>query len=77
VSPEHRTDAGIRRIRRAVTAPLGGASKEKRWLGANDEKAEKLLVRSLQRQAGVQGLQLRHSDHGYALIDSAHKQIKD
>jgi hypothetical protein len=29
------------------------------------------------RQAGVQGLQLRHSDHGYALIDSAHKQIKD
>ena len=26
---------------------------------------------------GQQGLQLRHSDHGYALIDSAHKQIKD
>ena len=77
MSPEHLTEAGIPRIRRAVSAPIGGAPRQERWQGANKEKAEKLRMRSLMRQAGVQGLQLRHSDHGYALIDSAHKQIKD
>ena len=32
-------------------------------------------MRSLKRQAGAQGLQLRHSDHGYALIDSARRAV--
>jgi hypothetical protein len=77
MSPENHSDGGIPRVRRAISAPLGGVSKEERWLGANEEKAEKLLLKSLKRQAGVQGLQLRHSERGYALIDSARKQIND
>jgi hypothetical protein len=60
-----------------VSAPVGGASGEEHWLGANDEKAEKLRLRSLKRQAGSQGLQLRHSAYGYSLIDSARKPVND
>ena len=77
MSPEHRGDGGIPRARRGVSAPPGGASRDESWPGANEEKAEKLRVRSLKRQAGVQGLQLRHSAYGYALIDSAHNQIEN
>jgi hypothetical protein len=77
VSPEPRTDGGIPHARRAVTVPPGATSREETWAGANEEKAEKLLVRSLKRQAGAQGLQLRHSDHGYALVDTAHKRVHD
>jgi hypothetical protein len=55
--------------------PPGGASREERWPGANAEKAEKLLLRSLKRQAGAQGLELRHSAYGYALVDSARKHV--
>lgn len=54
-------------------APAAGES----WLGANDEKAEKLRVKSLKRRASTQGLELRHSAYGYALIDSAHKPVED
>ena len=75
VSPEHRDNGGIPRSRRGASS--GGASREERWPGANEEKAEKLLVRSLKRQAGAQGLQLRHSDHGYALVDTGHKRVHD
>ena len=63
------------RARRAITLPPGGVSREECWPGANAEKDEKLLVRSLRRQAGAQGLELRHSAYGYALIDSARKQV--
>jgi hypothetical protein len=77
MSAEHRDNGGIPSGRRGVSLPPGGASREERWPGANDEKAEKLLVRSLKRQAGAQGLRLRHSDHGYALVDSAHKRVQD
>ena len=57
--------------------PPGPASREERWYGANEEKVEKLLLRSLKRQAGAQGLELRHSAYGYALIDSARKQVEE
>lgn len=77
MSPEHRGDGGIPRARRGVPAPPGGGSREERWPGANEEKAEKLLVRSLKRQARARGLQLRHSAYGYALIDSARKHVQD
>ena len=77
MSAEPRSNGGLPRGRRGVSAPLGGASREERWPGANEEKAEKLLVRNLKRQAGAQGLQLRHSDHGYALVDTARKRIQD
>ena len=77
VSPEQRGNGGIPHARRGVSVPPGGASREEHWAGANEEKTEKLLVRSLKRQAGARGLQLRHSDHGYALVDAAHKRVED
>jgi hypothetical protein len=76
VSPERRGEGGIPRGR-GVSAPLGSASREERWPGANEAKAEKLRVRSLQRRAGACGFGLRHSDYGYALIDSTRKRIED
>ncbi len=77
MSPENRSDGGIPHTRRSVAVPPGGTAREESWPGANEEKNEKLLVRSLKRQAGAQGLQLRHSDHGYALVDTAHKRVQD
>ena len=77
MSPERRGDGGIPHTRGVVSAPLGGGSREERWPGANEEKAEKLRVRSLKRQAGVQGFELRHSAYGYSLIDPARKPVDD
>ena len=76
MSREHHGNSGIPR-RRGAFAPPGGASKEERWPGANEQKAEKLSLRRLKREADAQGLELRHSDYGYALIDSARKQVAD
>jgi hypothetical protein len=77
VKPDHHANGDIPHARRGVTVPPGGASREERWPGANEAKAEKLGVRSLKRQAAAQGLQLRHSDSGYSLIDSARKPVND
>ena len=68
LSAEHRHDGGLPRGTRKLSGPSG---REESWAGANQEKAEKLGLRSLKRRAHAQGLQLRHSDYGYALIDSA------
>jgi hypothetical protein len=65
------------RARRRVSLPPGSAYAEERWLGANEAKAERLRGRSLQRRACAQGLTLRHSAYGYALIDPARKRIDD
>ena len=75
MSPVSRNEDGVPRTRAVLTPPPGGASREERWTGANEAKAEKLGVRSLKRQAAAQGLQLRHSDSGYSLIDSARKPV--
>lgn len=75
--PERQGGANVPRARRGVSAPVGGSSREESWPTANEEKAEKLLVRSLKRRAGAQGLEIRHSDYGYALIDSGHKHVED
>ena len=75
MSPLPRSDDGVPRSRTVLTPPLGGASREESWPGANEAKAEKLGVRSLKRSAAAQGLQLRHSDSGYALIDSARRPV--
>ena len=77
MSPEHRGDGGIPRAPQGVFAPAGGISAKESWPGANDEKAEKLRVRSLRRRAAAQGLELRHSAYGYALIDSGSKPVED
>jgi hypothetical protein len=42
---------------------------------ANIEMAEKLRRSELRRRARAQGLELRHSDYGYALIDSARQRV--
>lgn len=75
MSPVPRDEDGVPRSRRALTSRLGGASRVETWPGANEAKAEKLGVRSLKRQADKRGLRLRHSDYGYALIDSAGKAV--
>lgn len=77
VSPLPRSEDGVPRSRTVLTPPLGGASREESWPGANEAKAEKLGVRNLKRRAGAQGLRLRHSAYGYALINSAHKPVND
>jgi hypothetical protein len=77
MSPERRSEGGIPRSRRGASPPPGGASGEESWPGANEAKVEKLRAGSLKRQAGAQGLELRHSAYGYALIDSERKQVDD
>ena len=64
-----------RRQQRLVVAP--GAEKQQDWLGANGAKAEKLRRRALGRRAHAEGLELRHSAYGYALIDSARHPVED
>jgi len=75
VSPERRSDGGLPRVTGKVAALSGTVPAEEKWPGANEAKAETLRVRSLQRRAGVRGLELRHSDYGYALIDAARKPV--
>jgi predicted Fe-S protein YdhL (DUF1289 family) len=60
-----------------LTVPPGEASRDENWHGANEAKQEKLLRNSLQRQARAQGLELRHSEYGYALLDPTHKRIDE
>jgi hypothetical protein len=50
---------------------------EEDFSGANEAKMEKLQRNSLQRLARTRGLELRHSEAGYALIDTARKQVDD
>ena len=77
MSPARRDEDGVPHTRRTLVVPPGGASGEEDWRGANDAKAEKLRRNSLQRQAGTQGFQLRHSAYGYALIDHGRKHVED
>ena len=72
-----RVNDGIPHSRAILAAPLGGARPEESWSGANDEKTSKLRVRSLERRARAQGIQLRHSAAGYALIDRTRKAVDD
>ena len=76
MSPE-RHDGGVPRGTRKVSMSAGGASAEESWPGANQEKVEKLRLRGLKRRAGAQGLELRHSDRGYALFDTTRKLVGD
>ena len=42
---------------------------------ANAESAEKLRSKSLRRRARARGLELRHSDHGYSLVDTERNRV--
>jgi hypothetical protein len=72
-----RHDEGIPRGRqRPAASPISAATVED-FSGANEAKMEKLQRNSLQRLARTRGLELRHSDAGYALIDTARKRVDD
>lgn len=68
------SDGVPRATLRLVELP-GSTMPEETWPGANQAKDEKLRLRSLQRRAREGGYELRHSDYGYALVDSARKSV--
>ena len=70
-------EGGIPRRRERLSLPPGAASRDETWADANEAKDEKLRRNDLQRRARAQGLQLRHSEYGYALLDAAHKRVDD
>lgn len=72
MSPPRRSDDGVPHATRDLSR---GAAREEQWAGANQEKDEKLRLRSVQRRAGEGGFELRHSDYGYALIDAGRKPV--
>lgn len=69
-----RNEGGIPHRRERLT---GQASREETWADANEAKNEKLQRHSLQRRARAQGLELRHSEYGYALLDPARNRVDD
>jgi hypothetical protein len=76
VNPSHPGQGGVPR-RQGRFAPAPGAETPEDWRGANDAKAEKLRRHALQRRAHAEGLQLRHSSYGYALIDATRHPIEN
>jgi hypothetical protein len=70
-------EGGIPRRRERLRVPPGEASRDESWPDANEAKQEKLRRNNLQRLARAQGLELRHSAYGYALLDPARKRIDD
>jgi hypothetical protein len=72
VSPPRNSDGGVPRATRKLAALPAG---EETWAGANEAKAEKLRLRGMRRRAGAAGHELRHSDYGYALIDTTRKPV--
>ena len=76
MSPAHPGHDGIPRRQRLI-GPAPGAEKPADWRGANDAKAEKLRRHSLGRRAHAEGLELRHSEYGYALINTARHPIEN
>ena len=44
---------------------------------ANTEMVDKLRRNGLRRKARANGLELRHSSYGYALIDAERKRVDD
>ncbi len=72
-----RREGGIPHSRRTLAPTAASEAAEENWSGANEAKAEKLREHSLQRRARRHGLQLRHSEYGYALVDNARKRIDD
>ena len=74
MSPAGDYEGGIPRGRQGALPPKR-ASMEEDWSRANETKVDKLRRNSLQRQARARGLELRHSAHGYSLIDRAHERV--
>jgi hypothetical protein len=51
------------------------ARPDETWVGANEAKDETLRLRSLRRRAGAGGIEIRHSDYGYAVIGTDRKSV--
>jgi hypothetical protein len=75
VTPPRQNNDGVPAMTRDLASLPGRARVEESWTGANQAKDETLRVRSIQRRAGARGFELRHSDYGYALIDTERKPI--
>lgn len=71
------TESGVLHVRGTLAVTVGGPRPEEDWSGANEAKVDRLRLRTLQRQARAQGIQIRHADSGYALIDTARKCVHD
>ena len=71
------SEGGIPHRRERLTRPPGEVSRDENWADANEAKNEKLQRHSLQRRARAQGLELRHSEYGYALLDPARNRVDD
>ena len=74
MSPAERKPEGGPGVARKVVS-LPAAAHVETWAGANEAKDEKLRVRRLTRWADSGGFQLRHSDYGWALIDTERKPV--
>ena len=69
---DHRTDGGVPF---RVGALPGRAPAAETWAGANQARDEKLRLQKVRRRAGADGLEIRHSDYGYALIGADRKSV--
>ena len=69
---DNRSDGGLPL---KVGAIPGGARAEETWVGANAAADETLLLRSVRRRAAAEGVEIRHSDYGYALIGTDRKFV--
>ena len=72
MSSGNRNDGGVP-VR--VGAIPGTPRREETWAGANQAKDETLRLRSVRRSAGAEGMEIRHSDYGYALIGTDRKSV--
>ena len=72
MSSQSRSDGGVPF---KVGAIPGGPRAEETWPGANQAKDETLRLRSVRRRADADGLEVRHSDYGYALIGADSKSV--
>ena len=65
-----------RSVRRNRSGP-GRADDAFDAAAANVDKEHKLRRDALRRRARAHALELRHSDHGYALVDAARKRLEE
>ena len=73
MSTERRPESGPGVARKVVALPAHVHVET--WAGANEAKDEKLRERRLKRSADSVGFQLRHSDYGWALMDTDRKPV--
>jgi len=76
VSSARSNEGGLPRAHGRVPPPRISPAPE-RGPDANEAKKEKLRRNNLQRRARARGLELRHSAHGYSLIDAARNRVED